>query len=79
MIDIDLIYNIVAEKLYASPQSTWNNYTKLYEDLAFDNLDLWEVVMALEEEFSINILDEEAEHWQTLGDITRTVTSLKNF
>ena len=38
------------------------------EDLDFDSLDCIEVVMAMEEEFDIQIPDEDAERWKTVGD-----------
>jgi acyl carrier protein len=41
---------------------------KFVEDLGADSLDTVELVMALEEEFSIEIPDEEAEKISTVGD-----------
>jgi acyl carrier protein len=38
------------------------------EDLGADSLDTVELIMALEEEFSIEIPDEEAEKIRTVGD-----------
>jgi acyl carrier protein len=38
------------------------------EDLGADSLDVVELVMALEEQFSISIPDEEAESIKTVGD-----------
>ncbi|RMH31418.1 MAG: acyl carrier protein [Nitrospirae bacterium] len=40
---------------------------KFVEDLGADSLDTVELVMALEEEFNIEIPDEEAEKIQTVG------------
>ena len=45
---------------------------RLKEDLGADELDLVELVMAVEEEFSISIPDEEAMKWHTLQDMLRT-------
>lgn len=42
---------------------------KLSEDLGADSLDATELVMALEEEFNIEILDEAAEKMFTVKDI----------
>ncbi|MDD2481876.1 MAG: acyl carrier protein [Lutispora sp.] len=39
------------------------------EDLGADSLDIVELLMALEEEFDIEIPDEEAEKLVTVGDI----------
>lgn len=41
---------------------------KFVEDLGADSLDTVELVMALEEEFSIEIPDEDAEKIATVGD-----------
>ena len=38
------------------------------DDLGADSLDLVELIMALEEEFDIEIPDEEAEKLKTVGD-----------
>ena len=43
--------------------------SKLNEDLGADSLDSTELVMALEEEFNIEILDEDAEKMQTVEDV----------
>ena len=41
------------------------------EDLGADSLDTVELVMALEEEFGIDIPDEDAEQLRTVGDAIR--------
>ena len=40
------------------------------DDLGADSLDIVELVMALEEEFDVEIPDEDAERIQTIGDAT---------
>ncbi len=42
---------------------------KLIEDLGADSLDAVELVMAIEEEFGIEVPDEEAEKLLSVGDI----------
>jgi acyl carrier protein len=44
------------------------------EDLGADSLDTVELVMAFEEEFGIEIPDEDAEKLQTVGDAVNYVT-----
>ncbi|SKA92236.1 acyl carrier protein [Caloramator quimbayensis] len=39
------------------------------DDLGADSLDIVELIMALEEEFDIEIPDEDAERIQTVGDV----------
>lgn len=45
------------------------------DDLDADSLDLVELVMALEEEFGIEIPDDAAETIQTFGDAVRFISS----
>ena len=47
------------------------------EDLDADSLDAVEVIMALEDEFGIEIPDEEAEHFKTIGDICKFIENNK--
>ncbi|MBN9689043.1 MAG: acyl carrier protein [Verrucomicrobia bacterium] len=50
---------------------------KFIEDLGADSLDTVELVMALEEEFGMEIPDEEAEKLQTVGDVIKYVEDLQ--
>ena len=43
------------------------------DDLGADSLDTVELVMALEEEFGIEVPDEQAEKLQTVGDVIKHV------
>ena len=47
------------------------------DDLGADSLDLFELVMALEEEFGCEIPDEEAEKIQTVQDAVNYIDSHK--
>lgn len=47
---------------------------KFVEDLGADSLDTVELVMALEEEFSIEIPDEDADKIGTVGDAIQYIT-----
>ena len=46
---------------------------KFIEDLGADSLDTVELVMALEEEFTIEVPDEEAEKLQSVGDVIKYI------
>ena len=48
--------------------------SKLNEDLGADSLDSVQIIIALEEEFSIEILDEDAEKIKTIEDVVRYLT-----
>ena len=46
---------------------------KFIEDLGADSLDTVELIMALEEEFGIEVPDEEAEKLVSVGDVIRYI------
>ena len=48
---------------------------KFVEDLGADSLDTVELVMAFEEEFDIEVPDEEAEKLQSVGDVVTYITA----
>jgi acyl carrier protein len=43
------------------------------DDLGADSLDIVELVMAFEEEFSVEVPDEDAEKLQTVGDVVKYI------
>lgn len=43
----------------------------LEDDLGADSLDAVELVMSLEDEFEIDVPDEHAEPWKTVGDVVK--------
>ena len=45
------------------------------DDLGADSLDIVELVMAMEEEFDIEIPDEDAEKLRTVSDVTKYLAS----
>lgn len=47
---------------------------KFIEDLGADSLDTVELVMAFEEEFGVEVPDEEAEKLQSVGDVVKYIT-----
>lgn len=50
----------------------------IVEDLGADSLDVVEMLMTLEEEFSISLSDEQAKELHTVEDICKIVASLQN-
>lgn len=44
---------------------------RLVEDLEFDDLDLVELVMSLEENFEVSITDEEGDEWKCVKDVVQ--------
>ena len=51
--------------------------TSLMKDLEADSLDAVEIIMALEDEFSVEIPDTEAEKFQSIGDIVKFIETNK--
>ena len=70
------VREIVAEQL----ERDVNEVTKtvsLIDDLGADSLDVVELVMKMEEEFGIEIPDEEAEKIKTVNDVIQYITTHK--
>ena len=47
--------------------------TKIGEDLGADSLDVVELLMAIEEEFDVEIPDEDIESLKTIGDVVEYI------
>ena len=69
--------SIISEQLSIDNVDSITLDTSLTEDLEADSLDAVEVIMALEDEFGIEIPDEEAEHFKTIGDICKFIENNK--
>ena len=59
---------IIVEQLGVGPDEV-NPEASFIEDLGADSLDIVELIMALEEEYDIEIPDEDAEKIQTVKDV----------
>ncbi len=68
----DKVRDIIVEQLGVNPEQVTPE-AKFIEDLGADSLDTVELVMAFEEEFGIDVPDEEAEKLLTVGDVIRYV------
>ena len=65
-VDAGKVKSIIAEQLGVKPEEVTED-AKFVEDLGADSLDTVELVMALEEEFGVEIPDEDAEKMNTVG------------
>ena len=63
----DRIAKLIVEKLGVAADEVVPEASFL-DDLGADSLDIVELVMAMEEEFDIEVPDEDAEKIQTVGD-----------
>jgi len=66
------VSNIVCDQLGTSRDKI-SLETSFINDLGADSLDTVELVMEFEDEFGINIPDEDAEKIQTVGDAVRYI------
>lgn len=69
MTDIEQkVKEIIVEQLSVDPAKVTPD-AKFIEDLSADSLDTVELVMAFEEAFGIEVPDEEAEKFKSVGDV----------
>ena len=68
------VKKIVVDQLAVSEDQVTED-ARFIEDLNADSLDIVELIMALEEEFSAEIPDEEAEKLKTVGDAIKYIES----
>ena len=66
------VKDIIVEQLGVKPDQVTPE-AKFIEDLGADSLDTVELIMALEEEFSIEVPDEQAEKLTTVGDVVKYI------
>ncbi len=68
----DKVKEIIAEQLDVEVERITME-TSLMKDLEADSLDAVEIMMALEDEFEIEVPDEDAEKFANIGDIVKYV------
>lgn len=68
----DRVKDIIVDQLGVNAEQVTPE-AKFIEDLGADSLDTVELVMAFEEEFEIEVPDEEAEKLQSVGDVVTYV------
>ena len=66
------VINIICEQMGASKDKI-TMATSFVNDLGADSLDTVELVMEFEDEFDVNIPDDEAEKIQTVGDAIKYI------
>lgn len=73
---LEKIKEIIAESL-ETEISTLTEETSFKEDLGADSLDLFEMVMALEEAFNVEIPSEDLEKIKTIKDVKDYIEKLQ--
>ena len=66
------VKSVIAEQLGVKPDEV-TDQAKFVDDLGADSLDTVELVMALEEEYGIEIPDEDAEKLTTVGEAIKYI------
>ena len=72
----DKIKDIIIDQLQVEESDVAMD-TNLMKDLSADSLDAVEIIMTIEDEFGIEIPDEDAENIQTVGDLVKYVEENK--
>lgn len=72
MMEFERVKSIVAEQLGADEKNITMD-SSFIDDLGADSLDIVELVMALEEEFDMEMTDGEAENIKTVGDVVEYI------
>lgn len=67
------VKEIIADQLEVAMEKLSMETT--FEDIDADSLDIVELVMALEEEFDLEISDQEIENIKTVGDVVKYIDS----
>lgn len=70
MESMDRIKKIIVDQLGVD-ESKITEDSSFIDDLGADSLDIVELIMAFEEEFDIEIPDEDAEKMKTIGDAVK--------
>lgn len=71
---LEKIKEMIADSLGVDAE-TITEASSFKEDLGADSLDLFELVMALEEEYDVEIPTEDLENIATVGDVVKYIES----
>ena len=75
--EFEKIQKIISEVLSVDAEDIAME-TKFVDDLGADSLDVFQIIMALEEEFDIEIANEDAENIVTVGDAVEQIKKALN-
>ena len=75
--EFEKLQNIIAEVLNIEPDEITME-TTFVEDLGADSLDIFQIIMGIEEEFDIEIANEDAEHITTVADAVEEIKNALN-
>ena len=75
--EFEKLQEIIAEVLNVDPEEITMD-TTFVDDLGADSLDVFQIIMGLEEEFDIEISNEDAEKIVTVGDAVEQIKNAVN-
>lgn len=75
--ELEKLREIISEVLNIGEEEI-NAETKFVDDLGADSLDVFQIIMGIEEEFDIEIANEKAEKIVTVGDAVEQIKSETN-
>lgn len=67
------VKNLIADQLDVADKDSITEASSITDDLGADSLDVVDLVMALEDEFSVEIPEDEVENIKTVGDIIKYI------
>ena len=77
MTEFEKLQAIIADVLNVSPE-TLTPDTTFVDDLGADSLDIFQIIMGIEEEFDIEIQNEDAEKIVTVSDAVEQIKNALN-
>ena len=75
--EFEKLQNIIAEVLNIDPEEVTMTST-FVDDLGADSLDIFQIIMGIEEEFDIKIPDDAAENIVSVGDAVEQIKNALN-
>ncbi len=73
--EFEIIQKIVAQVMNVDEDSITED-TSFADDLGADSLDIFQIIMAIEEHFEVEVSDEDAQTIVTVGDAARKIAKL---
>ncbi|MDE7230638.1 MAG: acyl carrier protein [Oscillospiraceae bacterium] len=67
------VKDLIADQLDVADKESITEASSITDDLGADSLDVVDLVMALEDEFSVEIPEDEVENIKTVGDIVKYI------
>ncbi|MDY6351622.1 MAG: acyl carrier protein [Lachnospiraceae bacterium] len=74
--ELDLLKKIIADVLSVEPDDITSD-TTFIDDLGADSLDVYQIIMAVEDELGIEIDENQAEKIRTVGDAVDLIRQTK--